>query len=119
MSWYNIGTLKDLVINSGVCAKINNQQVAVFHIPDDEQSVFAISNFDPIGKANVLARGIVGSLQAQMVVASPLYKQHFCLKTGQCLEADAIRVPIYKTKVEQGHVFISSQPIPATNTASE
>ncbi|MGO2477384.1 MAG: nitrite reductase (NAD(P)H) small subunit, partial [Pseudoalteromonas sp.] len=56
MSWYNIGTLKDLVINSGVCAKINNQQVAVFHIPDEQQSVFAISNFDPIGKANVLAR---------------------------------------------------------------
>lgn len=115
MSWHNIGTLKDLVMNSGVCAKINNQQIAVFHIPDHEQSVFAISNFDPIGKANVLARGIVGSLQTQMVVASPLYKQHFCLKTGQCLEAETIHVPVYKTKVEQGNVFISSQP---TLTAS-
>lgn len=110
MSWHNIGKLTDLVTNSGICAKINNQQVAVFHIPNNEQPVFAISNFDPIGKANVLARGIIGSIQAQMVVASPLYKQHFCLKTGQCLEADAIRVPVYKTKIEHDHVFISSEP---------
>ena len=110
MSWHNIGTLNDLVLNSGICAQVNNQQVAVFHIPNDGQSVFAISNFDPIGKANVLARGIVGSLKAHMVVSSPLYKQHFCLKTGQCLEAETIRVPVYKTKIEHDQVFISSQP---------
>jgi len=118
MSWYKIGTLNDLVLNSGICAQVNNQQVAVFYVPNDKQSVFAISNFDPIGKANVLARGIVGSLQAQLIVASPLYKQHFCLKTGQCLEAETIRVPVYKTKVEHDQVFISSQPVLAASSVS-
>ena len=67
----------DLVENSGVCALVNGEQVAIFYLPKSDQQVFAISNWDPIGKANVLSRGIVGDLEGKFVVASPLYKQHF------------------------------------------
>ena len=82
----------DLDKNSGVCALINQQgqdrQVALFYLPQTEQKIFALDNWDPLGEANVISRGIVGSVGEELVVASPLYKQHFSLLTGKCLEAD-------------------------------
>ncbi|GEB71135.1 Nitrite reductase (NAD(P)H) small subunit [Pseudoalteromonas carrageenovora] len=110
MSWHNIGTIDDLVANSGVCALVNNQQVAIFYVPQNKEGVFAISNYDPIGKANVLSRGIIGSIEGKLVVASPLYKQHFCLATGECLEAEAIHLPVFDAKIEDGNVLISAEP---------
>ena len=62
------------------------------------QQVYAIGNYDPIGKANVLYRGIVGSIGEQLVVASPLFKQHFSLQTGQCLQED-ISVKHYPVRI--------------------
>ena len=38
----------------------------------------------------MIGRGIVGDLKGELVVASPIYKQHFRLTDGQCLE-DATR----------------------------
>ena len=43
----------------------------------DEALLYAIGNYDPAGDANVLSRGIIGSVNGQTVVASPLYKHHF------------------------------------------
>jgi len=98
--------LTDLVINSGVCALVNGMQVAIFHIPSVEPFLFAISNWDPIGKANVLSRGIVGDIDGQIVVASPLYKQHFSLTDGHCLEDEAVSVPVYQVHVENNKVIV-------------
>lgn len=33
-----------------------------------------------------MSRGIIGDLQGERVIASPIYKQHFSLATGRCLE---------------------------------
>ncbi|HAZ80612.1 MAG TPA: nitrite reductase (NAD(P)H) small subunit, partial [Porticoccaceae bacterium] len=72
----------DLVANSGVCAIVEGQQIALFYLPKEIPTVYAIGNWDPIGKANVLSRGMVGDINQRLVVASPLYKQHFDLQTG-------------------------------------
>ena len=77
---------KDLIANSGICAIVEGQQVALFYLPTETPQVYAIGNWDPIGKANVLSRGMVGDINERLVVASPLYKQHFDLQTGECLE---------------------------------
>lgn len=91
--WYTACGLDDLVAGSGVCALINGQQVAIFYLPDEQPALYAIDNFDPIGRANVLSRGIVGDIRGELVVASPLYKEHFSLRDGRCLEKDyAVRV---------------------------
>ncbi len=45
-----------------------------------------MSNQDPFSQAFVMSRGIIGDLQGERVVASPIYKQHFSLATGRCLE---------------------------------
>ncbi|KZY31666.1 MULTISPECIES: nitrite reductase small subunit NirD [unclassified Oleiphilus] len=102
-----ICTKYDLVENSGVCALVNDEQVAIFYIPSSEEKIFAISNWDPCGKANVLSRGIVGDLTGKYVVASPLYKQHFDLKTGECLEEEDKSVTVYPVKLEGDSVLLA------------
>lgn len=96
-------SVDDLVQNSGVNALINDQQVAIFYM---DGKVFAIGNYDPIGKAFVLSRGITGSIGDTLVVASPLYKQHYNLKTGACLEDESVSVPAYEAKIENNTVFV-------------
>ena len=100
---------QDLVAGSGVCALVGGEQVALFYLPGEEQAVYALGNRDPIGKANVLSRGIVGDIDGQLVVASPLYKQHFDLATGYCLENAAARVQVYNVRMEGDKVLIARQ----------
>src|SRR6478609_12044477 len=88
--WAAVCPLEDIVPNSGVCAQVSGQQVAVFRTDDDR--VYALSNYDPFSNANVLSRGIVGDIKGELVVASPVYKQHFSLASGQCLEDEAVKV---------------------------
>jgi nitrite reductase (NADH) small subunit len=98
----------DLIENSGVCALIDGEQVALFYLPSTPAMVYAISNWDPIGKANVLSRGIVGDLKGQIVVASPLYKQHYNLETGVCLEDAAVSVRVWPVSLRQDKVVVDT-----------
>jgi len=97
----------DLVENSGICALVNGEQIAIFYIPSSEKKVFAISNWDPFGKANVLSRGITGDLEGKYVVASPLYKQHFNLESGECLEDSNESVKTYKVNLDGDSVLLA------------
>jgi len=54
----------------------------------------------------VLSRGLVGSIGERIVVASPIYKQHFDLQTGECLEAPHNSVASYPVRVEDGKVWV-------------
>lgn len=114
-AWINVCAAGDLQPNSGVCALVAGQQVAVFFIAK-ENAVYAIGNYDPIGKANVLSRGVIGDLKGQIVVASPLYKQHFNLLTGRCLEDDNVSVPVYPIRVDHGRVLVQMPEMPQAMT---
>jgi NAD(P)H-dependent nitrite reductase small subunit len=96
--------LDDIVPGTGVCALVGAEQVAVFRI---DQEVYAIGNRDPFSGVNVLSRGIVGDLNGELVVASPLYKQHFSLLTGRCIEDPSVSVPVYRARVEGVDVQIT------------
>jgi nitrite reductase (NADH) small subunit len=88
-------TIDDLVPGAGVCALVRGRQVAIFYVPDAVPELYAIGNHDPIGGANVLYRGIVADVGGELTVASPLYKQHFSLTTGRCVEEPDHAVPVY------------------------
>ncbi|HWA38021.1 MAG TPA: nitrite reductase small subunit NirD [Burkholderiales bacterium] len=105
--------LEDILPGAGVCALLDGRQVAIFRLPDDR--VHALGNLDPFSKANVLSRGIVGDVRGEAVVASPVYKQHFSLRTGQCLEDAAVGVPAYPARVEDGFVVVE-MPAPEVAT---
>ncbi|MGH1469716.1 MAG: nitrite reductase small subunit NirD [Cellvibrionaceae bacterium] len=104
--WLSVCNLNDITPDTGVCVLFNGEQVAIFRERKNNQ-IFAISNYDPIGEANVLSRGILGSIDGQLVVASPLYKQHFTLSSGVCLEDDGVKVKTYPVRVEEGRVQLS------------
>lgn len=105
-NWTSICPLEDITPNSGVCALVSGQQVAVFRTADDH--VYALSNYDPFSNANVLSRGIVGDLKGELVVASPVYKQHFSLVTGQCIEDEAIKVTSFAARVCNGVIEVEA-----------
>ncbi|WP_321955293.1 nitrite reductase small subunit NirD [Paraburkholderia bannensis] len=107
-SWVPVCQLDDIVPNTGVCALVKGEQVAVFHIDDGEARVFAIGNYDPNSQAAVLSRGLVGSLGERIVVASPIYKHHFDLATGECLEEPRSSVNAFAARVENGQVWVAA-----------
>lgn len=104
--WVVVCKLSEIVPDTGVCALVSGRQIAVFRLADD--SVHAIHNLDPFSKANVLSRGIVGDLKGELVVASPVYKQHFNLITGQCLEDADVRIPVVAARVEGDCVLVKN-----------
>ena len=86
--WRALCSRRDLVAHSAVVAWLDGRQVALVHLCDAEgdEQVFAMENRDPKSGAKVIGRGIVGQLKGELVIASPLYKQHFRLADGHCLE---------------------------------
>jgi nitrite reductase (NADH) small subunit len=101
--WTPVCALQDIYPNTGVCALINGEQVAIFRVGE---AVYALSNYDPFSKAYVLARGLVGDRNGTLKVASPIYKQNFSLTTGQCLDDEQVSVPVYPVQVVEGEVQV-------------
>lgn len=103
--WVDVCALDEIVPDSGVCALIGKQQVALVRVGEGEQ-VYALDNFDPFSKAMVLARGIVGDRAGVAKIASPIYKQSFDLRSGQCLDDPAVSVRTWPVKVVAGRVLV-------------
>lgn len=104
--WQTVCHLNDLIPHSGVAAKVNDAQLALYYLPESDR-IFAIDNYCPFANANVLSRGIFGDLQGKLVIASPVYKQHFCLDTGKCLEDESVSINTYVTRIENNQVEVA------------
>lgn len=119
LDWVEVCGLDDITPNTGVGALIEQQQIALFRV-GQEKRVYALSNQDPFSQAFVMSRGILGDLQGERVVASPLYKQHFSLATGRCLEDKEHKLLVFPSKIENGRVFVSptAQKTYITNNAA-
>ncbi len=105
--WVEVCNKDALDADTGVCALIDGKQIAIFYVGKLDE-VFAIDNYDPIGKANVLSRGIIGTQGERICVASPLYKEHYDLRTGECLESPDNSVTAYAVKIENGKVMVAA-----------
>lgn len=106
--WYRVCGLDDIPPNSGVAALVEGRQVAMFRVGD---ALYAVGNYDPASGINVLSRGIVGDVAGEIVVASPVYKQHYSLVTGRCLEDPELRIPAYLTRVADGAAWVRAVPV--------
>jgi NAD(P)H-dependent nitrite reductase small subunit len=100
--------MHDLIQDAGVAVRAFGQQVALFLT---DKGVFAIDNRDPFSGAAILSRGIIGDLAGQLVVASPMYKQHFSLETGRCLEDETRSVHCWPVQVGSDGVIGLAPPL--------
>ncbi|GGD09827.1 nitrite reductase small subunit NirD [Halopseudomonas salina] len=108
--WQAVCSRKDLVANSGVVVWLDGAQVALFHLPqtDEGEQVFAVENRDPKSGANVIGRGIIGHLKGGLVIASPLYKQHYRLADGACLEYPEQQLRVWPARLKGDAVEIQT-----------
>ncbi|MDD0976372.1 nitrite reductase small subunit NirD [Pseudomonas fontis] len=111
-AWRPLCGRQDLVANSGVVARLEGVQVALFYLPDEPEGarLFALDNRDPKSGANVIGRGLVGSLAGERVVAAPLYKQHFRLQDGTCLEYPEQALAVWPVRLKGDAVEIDLGP---------
>lgn len=109
--WEDVCELSLIPVDSGVCAKVDGVQIAVYRVTGDK--VYTLHNYDPFADANVMSRGIVGDKAGVLKVASPLYKHNFALETGVCLSKPEVVLNRYPVRVENGVIQVQSTPIGA------
>jgi NAD(P)H-dependent nitrite reductase small subunit len=106
--WVAVCAIDRIVPDSGVAALVDGRQVAVFRFGDED--VFALGNHDPFSGANVLARGILGDQGGIPFVSSPIFKQRFDLRSGECLADPSVRVSVHAVRVVGGTVLVGVDP---------
>ena len=111
-TWVDVCSYDDLLPERGAAALVGGQQMALFRLADG--SVHAVGHHDPFSGANVMARGIVGTRGEIDTVASPVYKQVFDVRTGQCLDDASVRLPSWPVEVHDGRVRVRTAPDAAT-----
>lgn len=105
MKWTVICPLDRIQPERGVAALVAGTQVAVIRTYHGE--LYAVGNQDPIARAHVMARGIVGTRAGTPTIASPLHKHVYDLRTGECLDVPGIRLPTYPIRCSGGLVEVA------------
>lgn len=105
-TWQSVCALDEIWPNTGVCALVNGRQIAIFRMKNDD--LYAIDNHDPHSGANVLSRGLVGDLAGEPVVASPIYKHHYQLRTGVCVEDADTALNRYAVELRESTVWVQA-----------
>jgi len=103
-AWVDVCALDDLIPNWPVGALLGTRQIALVRVGRDQ--LYALSNFDPFGQAMVMARGIVGESKGVPKLTSPIYKQGFDLRTGQCLDDPTVSIPAFAVRTVAGRVQV-------------
>jgi len=107
LAWVDVCAVDDILPDTGAAALVAGRQVAVVRVGDGDE-VYAVDNFDPFSHAFVIARGIVGDRGGIPKIASPIFKQSFDLRTGQCLDDPAVRLASYPARVVDGRILIAA-----------
>lgn len=98
-NWIEITALTEIPVLGSRVVETDDQKIAIFRGKDD--SVFAIKDSCP-HKQGPLSQGIMHGTS----VTCPLHNWKIDLATGEALGADEGCTNVYKTKVEDGQVFL-------------
>ncbi|PRW63735.1 nitrite reductase small subunit NirD [Actinopolyspora mortivallis] len=104
MNWHRVCAESALPTEFGMAALVAGHTVALFRTAEDE--LYAVGNVDPFSGAGVISRGIVGDRAGEPTVASPMHKQVFSLRSGECLDEPARRLPTYPVRRREGVIEI-------------
>ncbi|MFG2057759.1 nitrite reductase small subunit NirD [Micromonospora sp. NPDC048930] len=103
LDWTPVCPLDRLDPDRGVAALVDGVQVALFRTGGE---LYAVDNLDPVGGAYVMSRGIVGSRGGVPTLASPLHKQVYDLRTGQCLDLPGVALRRHEARCRDGLVEV-------------
>lgn len=114
-TWVRVCALDELVPERGCAALVEGVQIALVRLADN--TVRAVSNYDPYGRAHVLSRGIVGSMafadgSEAPTISSPLHKQVWDLRTGFAVETqgkDARHIATFPVAIDDGQVLVKRE----------
>jgi nitrite reductase (NADH) small subunit len=106
-TWVDVCDVEDLLPERGVRALVGADHVAVFRTHDGD--IHALHDVDPFSGASVLSRGIVGTRSDLPIVSSPMFKQAFDLRTGQCLDVPSVTVEVFPTRIDAGRVLVAGR----------
>jgi uroporphyrinogen-III synthase len=104
--WVDVCRADRVPADRGVCALVAGKQVALFRVAGE---LFAISNYDPFSHAFVLSRGIIGNKGDVLKIASPVFKQTFNLRSGECIDKPGVRIPVYESRIVDGIVQLKME----------
>ncbi len=106
-----ICNFNDLLPERPAAALVDGHQLAIVRLHDDR--IFAVDMWDPFARANVMARGLVGSVRVGDddvdAIFSPMYKQAFALGTGVCLSDPDRALGTWEVSVVDGWVRIGDR----------
>jgi nitrite reductase (NADH) small subunit len=97
-TWHVVCPVDRVPRERGIAALVEGTQIALFRLDDTDQ-LFALGNVDPFSGVGCLSRGLVGDVGGEPMVASPLHKQRFSLRTGECLDDPTEAVPVFDVRL--------------------
>jgi nitrite reductase (NADH) small subunit len=118
VAWLDVCALDDILPDTGAAALLGGRQIAVVRLGDGDE-IYAVDNFDPFSHAFVIARGIVGDRGGIPKIATPIFKQSFDLRTGQCLDDPAVRLASYPARVVAGRIQVAAPAEAKTEAKTE
>jgi nitrite reductase (NADH) small subunit len=104
MSWYPVSPVDRLPVERGVCVLVGGEQVALVCTRDGD--VYAVDNLDPVSGAMVMSRGLVGTRGERDVLISPMHKQAYDLRTGECLDLPDVWLTVHDVRIVEDSVEI-------------
>jgi NAD(P)H-dependent nitrite reductase small subunit len=104
-TWVALCATDRVIPGRGVAARVGAAHVAVFVLPDGE--VLAVDDVDPVSGASVLSRGLLGDVDGEPTVASPVYKQRFSLRSGRCLDDPTIGIATWPVRTRDGLIEVA------------
>lgn len=104
--WVDVCSVDDLLPEAGISVLVGGRQLALFYFPLNNE-LYAIDNYDPFSHTYSLSRGLVGDIKREPIVSAPVYKQHFILKSGICLDDETVKVESYPVRIVNDRVEVS------------
>ena len=97
-----------LISGRGVAALLpDGRQVAVYLVDDE---IHALCNIDPVARAAVMSRGLVGDRAGVPAVISPIGKQAYALADGRGLDDPSRGISVFPARVaSDGTVVIATE----------
>ncbi len=102
--WTRVCSSDRLVPDRPVCALVGEVPVGIVRTSFGE--LFAFVSIDPFSSANVLWRGVVGSIDGRPTISSPMFKQRFLLGTGECLDDASRSIEVMAIREYDGEIEV-------------